>query len=260
MTVREFVANVAVIVAFMGLLSVIEIAAPLFVGRETSGRRRVSNLALTVLTFVLNWALTSAAGAVAIALSIDRRGSLASSGLTELAQIAISVVTLDLGTYFAHVSMHELPVLWRSHRIHHSDRFLDVTTTFRQHPFEAVWRFVWIIIPVWAFGLPVAGLLVYRLLSAVQGVFEHANISVWPAADRAVSLVWCTPNMHKIHHSQARRQTDSNYGNILSVFDRLFGTFRPTAEAFHVVYGLENVDRERARSFSALLGLPFARV
>jgi sterol desaturase/sphingolipid hydroxylase (fatty acid hydroxylase superfamily) len=171
--------------------------------------------------------------------------------------VAITIPTLDFCTYLAHRTLHGVPLLWRAHRVHHGDPFLDVTTTLRQHPLEGLWRFLWILVPVWALGLPVAGVLTYRLLSAVQAVFEHANIRVWPRLDRAISRVWITPNLHKVHHSQARAQTDSNYGNLFSLFDRWLGTSRPSDEAFGVVYGLADVDARRAKSFARLIAMPF---
>ena len=259
MTAREFLSNAAAIVAFMSLLSLVEVAAPLFARGERSEGRRVANFGLTVLTFLLNWAMISAAASFAGVLSLQGRGLLPPLALPTPALIAISVVTLDFSTYLAHRSMHETSLLWRVHRIHHSDPFLDVSTTFRQHPFEGLWRFLWVIIPVCVLGLPIAGLFVYRLLSALQAVCEHANVRLWQPLDQGLSLVWCTPNMHKVHHSRAQPQTDSNYGNILTVFDRVFRTFTPTAEAFDVIYGLEDVERSYERSLSGLVTLPFAR-
>ena len=97
-----------------------------------------------------------------------------------------------------------------------------------------------------------------RLLTAINGSLEHANIRVWPALDRALSRVWVTPNMHKVHHSRAAAETDSNYGNILSIYDRVLGTFTPTERALSVVYGLDDVDPAQVRSLSQLLALPFA--
>jgi sterol desaturase/sphingolipid hydroxylase (fatty acid hydroxylase superfamily) len=212
---------------------------------------------LTVVTFLLNWGLYSAAAVVALLGSIRQWGILARFNLPSLALIGISIVTLDLATYLAHVRMHKVPVLWRFHRVHHSDEFVDATTTFRQHPLEGVWRFLWIIVPVWTLGLPALGIAIYRILSAGNGLIEHSNIGLSQKFDRLVSLVWTTPNMHKIHHSRSPQQTDSNYGNLLALCDRAFGTFRPTDEALGVHYGLDSVDRKRSESIGALITLPF---
>jgi sterol desaturase/sphingolipid hydroxylase (fatty acid hydroxylase superfamily) len=100
--------------------------------------------------------------------------------------------------------------------------------------------------------------VIHRLLSAINGILEHANLRVWPPLDRALSWVWVTPHMHKVHHSRACVETDSNYGNILSIFDRVLRTFTVTDRAFAVRYGLDDVDPVRATSLTELLAMPFA--
>jgi sterol desaturase/sphingolipid hydroxylase (fatty acid hydroxylase superfamily) len=255
MTTSEFFENVAIIAALMALAGLIELGVPLFARGVRSHGRSSANLGLSLLTLALNWPLISMAGPFAG----EGRGALAQLALPLPALVMLSVVALDLATYVAHRSMHAIPLLWRAHSVHHSDPFLDVSTTLRQHPLEGLWRSLWIFVPARLLGLPAVGVVTYRLLSVAQGVFEHANIRVWPPLDRLVSLVWVTPNMHKVHHSRVRTQTDSNYGNLFALFDRLLRTFRPTDEAFAVDYGLDDVAGPRARSLPGLLGLPFAR-
>jgi len=97
----------------------------------------------------------------------------------------------------------------------------------------------------------------FRVLSGVNGILEHANIRVRPGLDAAVSRVWVTPNMHKVHHSRDQAETNSNYGNLFTLHDRVFGTFVPTERAFSVRYGLEDADPAEMRSFGALLAMPW---
>jgi sterol desaturase/sphingolipid hydroxylase (fatty acid hydroxylase superfamily) len=250
MTTQEFLGNLAIIGGLMGVLALIEWAVPLFARGERSRGRGAANLGLSTLTLLLNWALISAAALIAL-----RPGAAAHGGV---AWLAASVVVLDLATWLAHRTMHGIPFMWRVHSVHHSDPFLDVTTTLRQHPLEGLWRFAWLIGPIWILGLPAAGVVLYRLLSVAQGLLEHANLRVWSPLDRAVSLLWVTPNFHKVHHSRVRAQTDSNYGNLFALFDRAFRTFRPSDEAFDVVYGLDDVAPARAKSLPELLRLPLA--
>lgn len=257
MTWQEYLGSVALIAAAMGLLSLLELAVPLFARDTAAEGRAPANLALSALALLLNWALGPAAAVVAAVCSVDESGLLASFALPAPALVALSVVILDLSTYLAHRSMHAVPLLWRAHRVHHSDPFLDVSTTLRQHPIEGLWRFLWIIAPTWWLGLPLSGLVVYRLLSAIQAVFEHANIRSWQPLDRLLSFVWCTPNMHKIHHSRAHPETDSNYGNLLALFDRGLRTFTPSHRALAVRYGLDDVDPNAAKSVAWLMALPF---
>ncbi len=242
------------IVLLCGALALLEVWIPLLASNGHSlGRKRI-NLGLTLATFLLNWALDSTVAILALALSVQSRRMVwlpAQSGASFIA----SVVILDLTAYFAHFTLHKSSLLWRVHRVHHCDSFVDVTTAFRQHPIEGIWRFLWTVIPVWLFGLPAAGVILYRLLSAGNALFEHANIRVAQRLDRAVARIWVSPNMHKVHHSQSQQQTDSNYGNILSIYDRLFGTFSATDKAFHVTYGLEDVSPDDGKSIARLITL-----
>jgi sterol desaturase/sphingolipid hydroxylase (fatty acid hydroxylase superfamily) len=242
----------------MGLASLLETAVPFFVGRTWTRGRRAANLGLTAVVFLLNWLLTSAVALAALALSARPARLMASLGLPVFAQVAAGVVLLDFSTgYVAHRLMHMWPAMWRFHRIHHSDEFVDVTTTYRTHPVESVWRFVFAVVPVWAIGIPAPAVVIQRLLQATNGVLEHANIRLWSPLDRVLSLVWVTPNVHKIHHSRELAETNSNYGNVLSIYDRLLGTFTSTQRAPSVVYGLNDVDLAQAASFPGLLAMPF---
>ena len=261
MNSRAFVANIAIIVALMALASAVEVLLPLF-GRGEAGKgRRVANLSLTALAFALNWILTSLTATVALGLSVKPTSVFAKAALPLAVQIALTVLILDFTYgYVSHALMHKIPILWRFHRVHHSDPFVDVTTSFRNHPLEGLWRFLFMMVPAWTLGLPAAGIVTFRLISTVNGVLEHANVRLWRPLDRVVSRIWCTPNMHKVHHSSEQNQTDSNYGNILSLYDRAFGTFTDTGEAYRVAYGLEQTDSKQVRSFLGLLAVPFERV
>ena len=99
------------------------------------------------------------------------------------------------------------------------------------------------IVPVWIFGLPAQAVVIQRLLQATNGVIEHANIRLWAPLDRVLSLVWVTPNVHKIHHSRQVSETNSNYANLLTLYDRLLGTYTPADRAERVVYGLDDAER-----------------
>jgi sterol desaturase/sphingolipid hydroxylase (fatty acid hydroxylase superfamily) len=99
--------------------------------------------------------------------------------------------------------------------------------------------------------------VIQRLLQATNGIIEHANIRLWAPFDRVLSLVWVTPNVHKIHHSREVSETNSNYANLLTVYDRVLGTFTPAERASSVTYGLEGADATTIASFPGLLSMPF---
>lgn len=258
MSTQEFLTSVSLILFIMTVLAVVELALPMVTRRPARRGRHTANLGLTVLTLALNWGLTSAAAVLALALSLEAPGRMARLGVPMALQIVVGVAVLDFGFgYLAHRTMHMTPILWRAHRVHHSDPFVDVTTTYRTHPIEGIWRFLFVIIPVWLLGVPATAVVIHRLLSAINGLLEHANIRLWQPLDRALSLFWVTPHMHKVHHSRVAVETDSNYGNILSIFDRILRTFTPTDRAFSVTYGLDDADPVRTASLRGLLSMPF---
>jgi sterol desaturase/sphingolipid hydroxylase (fatty acid hydroxylase superfamily) len=227
--------------------------------RKPDARRRhaIPNLLLIALTLWLN--VTFNAGAVLVTAWLTSRGFglLSGASLPPLAMVLIGILALDASTYACHRLMHVLPALWKAHRVHHSDPLVDVTTALRFHPIETAWRFTCIVVPAWALGLPVGAVAIYRVVSVWVALFEHMNVKVWQPLDGALSLVLGTPNMHKVHHSRLAIEANTNYGNIFSVFDRMLGTFTPSARARSVAYGLKGYDAADSQQLRALLHLPF---
>jgi sterol desaturase/sphingolipid hydroxylase (fatty acid hydroxylase superfamily) len=258
MTTQEYLMTVAVIVSVMAAIALLEAMIPLFARPKTLPGRRKANLAMTIQSLSFAFVLTSAVAVAAVYLPLASPGLMAAVALPAGAQFVLGLVALDLAFgYVAHRTLHASPALWRYHRVHHSDAFVDVTTSYRTHPVESAWRHLWLFATVWALGVPAAAVVAFRALSAVNGILEHANILVPRALDSALSRVWVTPNMHKVHHSRDQAETDSNYGNLFTLHDRVFGTFVPTERAFAVTYGLDDVDPAEVRSFVALLAMPW---
>jgi sterol desaturase/sphingolipid hydroxylase (fatty acid hydroxylase superfamily) len=260
MSAQDYVTNVAFVVAVMAFLAVVEIAAPLVAARGPLPGRRLGNLGMTVQTLLFNFVLAAAATAFAAIAPLSSPAWLHRSGLPPLLQAVVGVAALDFAFgYVAHRAMHASPWLWRFHRVHHSDPFVDVTTTYRTHPVESAWRYLCLSVPIWLLGVPAATVLAYRVLSAVNGLLEHANVRVNTNLDAAASTLWVTPNFHKVHHSMDRRETDTNYGNLLSIHDRLLRTYTPGTRAAAVTYGLEDVDPAGVRSVGQMLAMPWNR-
>ena len=179
--------------------------------------------------------------------------------LPALTVVAIVVIGLDFSFYVAHRAMHAVPSFWRYHSVHHSDPFVDVTTTIRQHPGESLIRYGFLALFAVGLGASPAAFAVYRLWSVLNGLLEHANIRLPRWLDRTLVLFISTPDMHKIHHSRRPDQTDTNYSNITSVWDRLFSTYTPSVRGRDVVYGLEGTDDRATQTTLGLLALPFRR-
>ena len=245
------------ILAVMALLAAIEAWIPLHArGRWGHGHLR-PNLALTLITFGVNAVFN---GALVLLLRWQEAsgiGVLHAIAPSPVVATAIVVLGLDLTWYLTHVAMHASPVLWRFHRVHHSDPAVDVTTTIRQHPGEGVFRYALLAVSACGLGAGPGAFAVYRAWSVLHGLLEHANVRIPPRLDAIIAWVVTTPNMHKVHHSRRREETNSNYGNIFSLFDRWFSTFTPTVRGTSIAYGLDGFDDRKDQTTMGLLALPF---
>ena len=247
-----------VLLAAMIAVAGIEVLLPLHARRRENHAHLVPNLTLTLVTFATNALLASLLVALFAALATAQIGLLHwLPPLGPLARTALVVLVLDLAFYAFHLSSHKVPAFWRFHRVHHSDPALDVSTTFRQHPGEAVIRNAFLAAFGAALGAPPAAYAVYRSLSALVAVLEHANFRLPARLDDALSWVVTWPNVHKVHHSREQRFTDSNYGNLFSWWDRLFATFTPARCGAQVAYGLDGTDDAETQTTAGLLALPF---
>lgn len=219
---------VLMLIAVCAVLWSLESVIPLY--RYGTRRSALPNLGLAALVLVTNFALSFGVAWVASLGGPKRAGPL------------IGVVALDFSAYVAHVLLHKLPFAWRFHRVHHSEEEVDVTTAFRQHPGESVWRVLWQLPAIVLLGLPMWIVAVYLTISVINAQLEHANLRVYEPLDRLLRLLVVTPNMHKVHHSRRQLETDSNYANIFSVWDRLFGTYTKRVDFDALRYGLDDVD------------------
>lgn len=153
--------------------------------------------------------------------------------------LLIGLLLLDLiGAYLAHLVEHKIKFLWRFHIIHHTDTWIDTTSANRHHPGESVIRFIFTTLAVIAVGSPMWMVFLYQSLSVIASQFNHANINLPKKLDTLLSYFIVSPNMHKIHHHYVLPYTDSNYGNIFSVWDRIFGTFS-YLPAEKIIYGVD---------------------
>jgi sterol desaturase/sphingolipid hydroxylase (fatty acid hydroxylase superfamily) len=241
----------------MVALAALEAALPLRALRASRRAHLGPNLALTAITFAANALLNLALVAALAWAQSARLGAIPALALPAPWSAALAVIGFDLAWYATHVSMHHSATLWRFHRVHHSDPAVDVTTAIRQHPGETLIRYAYYTAFGLALGAAPAAFAIYRVWSAMHGLFEHANLRLPLALDSALSWVVASPNMHKVHHSRAPQWTNSNYGNILALFDRAFGTFTPARRGVEIDYGLDGFDDPALQTTAGLLALPF---
>jgi sterol desaturase/sphingolipid hydroxylase (fatty acid hydroxylase superfamily) len=176
--------------------------------------------------------------------------------------LVVGFALRSLVSYGIHVAMHKVPVLWRMHRVHHTDTALDVSTTVRFHPLEFAVSVPIVVAAIVASGISPLVIMLYELFDAVLAVFSHANIRLPRGFERVLQMLIVTPDMHRVHHSSARRETDSNYGATLSVWDHVFGTYtrKTDGDLAAMQLGLKECRDERAASFLWLLASPFMRL
>lgn len=247
-------------VAVFTIMAAWEVFAP---RRKLAAGRRLrwpSNLGIAVVD-ALVVRLVVPAAAVGAALYAAGHGI----GLFHLLNLRLSAAAvlgfliLDLAIYAQHVMFHHVPWLWRLHRMHHADLDTDVSTGFRFHPFEILISLGIKIAVVLAFGIPPIAVFIFEVVLNATSLFNHSNVAMPGRIDRLVRLVVVTPDMHRVHHSILRQETDSNFGFNLPWWDRLFGTYRGEPQAGHdaMIVGLPAFRHERELRLDRMLTQPF---
>lgn len=229
-------------IAIFALMAIWEVVAPRRSRSFSRWARWPGNLGIVVLNTLVVRALFSVA-AVGLAVSVEQRGW----GLLNIVDLPpwlaflLAVALLDLIIYLQHVVFHAVPVLWRLHRMHHTDLDLDVTSGARFHPIEIVLSMGIKMVAVVALGPPAVAVIVFEVVLNATAMFNHSNVSMPASVERVLRWVVVTPDMHRVHHSVLARETNSNFGFNLPWWDRLFGTYRAQPAAGHagMTIGLE---------------------
>lgn len=201
---------------------------------QRRGGRWFANLGLAIVdTAMLRLVAPAAAVGLAAMAQGHGWGLFHQVAITGWLAIGLALVLLDLALYAQHFVSHALPVLWRLHRVHHTDLDIDVTTGLRFHPAEILLSLIYKGAIVVALDAPPAAVLIYEILLSSSSLFIHSNLRLPGGLERAIRSVWVTPDMHRVHHSVLRAETDSNYGTCLSLWDRMFRTYRAQPQAGH---------------------------
>jgi len=174
--------------------------------------------------------------------------------------IIIGVLALDFSSWLVHLIMHKAKLLWGFHLIHHTDNNVDVTTGLRHHPGDSIFRGIFFLILIFVSGAPMYAVMIYQTLLVLSTAFTHANIRLPNQLDKMLSYFLVSPNMHKVHHHWKQPYTDSNYGAVFSIWDRLFGTYK-TLDTKELRYGLDRYyPNEKDEDLVALLKKPFQKL
>jgi len=231
---------------------------PLFTGSYRRYRHAGLNVVFTLTTLLVNLGLAFMIVAAADWTADARFGLLYIIQLPVWVQVVLGIMLLDfIGAWFVHWVEHKVRWMWKFHLIHHTDTNVDVTTALRHHPGESVFRALFTVLAIVVAGTPIGVVFLYQTLSALFSQFNHANIRLPGAVERTLSWVVVTPDMHKVHHHFVQPQTDTNYGNIFSIWDRLFGTY-DASPASDVTYGIDtHMDPEENDRLGNLFKIPF---
>ena len=237
----------------------IESIIPLFNFNYKKFKHALPNFFFTLTTIIVNFSLAFILLLVSDWVTENNYGLLNYGQFLPLSlYIIFGVLFLDLiGAYLPHYVQHKVKFLWKIHLVHHSDHKVDTTTANRHHPFESVVRYLFTLLGVAILGANMGLVFLYQSLSVVLSQFNHANINISPKIDKFLSFFIVTPNMHKVHHHYVMPYTDSNYGNIFSFWDRLFGTFKSLNPSKRI-YGVDTFFNEKENeSIKSLLLRPF---
>ncbi|MCV0395892.1 MAG: sterol desaturase family protein [Rhizobiaceae bacterium] len=245
----EAVVRFASFLAIFAAMAAYELWSPRLERDEMRGairsRRWITNISMVLIASIV-LRIVFPAAAVGAAIYAEERGLGLFHHYTVNSFVAgvAAFVVLDFAVWLEHVASHKIPILWRIHRMHHADTGFDLTTGLRFHPLEIVLSMMWKAAVVIALGAPAVAVLVFEIVLNGTSMFNHANARLPLWLDSWLRLVVVTPDMHRVHHSTICRETDSNYGFNLPIWDRLFRTYRDQPEKGHE--GME-------------IGLPFYR-
>ncbi|MBT8142098.1 MAG: sterol desaturase family protein [Gammaproteobacteria bacterium] len=243
------------------LMCVWEILAPKRDLTVSKATRWLSNLSIVILnTLLLRLLFPAAAVGVAIVAQSNSWGLFNYFSVPGWLALFLSVILLDMVIYWQHVFFHKIPVLWRIHRMHHADMDIDVTTGSRFHPVEIILSMLIKFAIVIALGVPAVAVIVFEVILNLTAMFNHSNVRLPLGLDKIIRLFIVTPDMHRVHHSVIPKETNSNFGFNLSVWDKIFRTYKAQPDKGHLgmTIGLhEYRDEKVAERLPGMLMIPF---
>jgi sterol desaturase/sphingolipid hydroxylase (fatty acid hydroxylase superfamily) len=257
------VERLILLVSGMLILWAVEGAIPLITlqYKRTKWRHASVNLSFTIIHLLIHTGFAILIVLISDACRLNGFGLVNWFHASAFGSIIISFLVLDFfGGWLVHLVQHKTRILWRFHIIHHSDNNVDVTTGLRHHPVESVLRGVFFLFGVVVSGAPMYAVMIFQTLLVLSTQFTHANINLPAWLEKPFSYIFVSPNMHKVHHHWQQPYTDSNYGAVLSIWDRWFGTFEHLDKS-RIKYGLDKYyPNEHDENFVMLMGKPFGKI
>lgn len=260
---HESTIRLTVFLSLFALIGLLELWRPRRQLRASKAARWLNNLGLVVLnTLVLRVLFPAAAVGIAFWAQSNEIGLLNSAFFKEIPApllVLVSVVFLDLAIWYQHLLFHKVPVLWRLHRVHHADVDFDITTGLRFHPIEVVISMLIKAALVTALGLPVIAVILFEIILNGCAMLTHGNYRLPARVDATVRCLFVTPDMHRVHHSWRQNEANANYGFNLSIWDRLFGTYKEDSVdgQLGIQFGIQPTLNPDAIPLHKLLSEPF---
>jgi len=262
----ETILRLSAFIGIFAVMALIELAAPRRELHHSKPRRWLTNFSISgvntlILRLMAMLAVPVAAVAAAEWARIAGWGAFNLLGWPFWLEVLLAIIVLDLAIYAQHVIFHKVPVLWRLHQVHHADVDFDVSTALRFHPVEIALSMLIKIAVVLALGAPAIAVVLFEIILNGCAMFNHANIKLPGWLDRILRRILVTPDMHRVHHSTIPRETNSNFGFNLSIWDRIFRTYRAQPQNGHsgMTIGLNEYQSEDPTRFGWSLLLPFQR-
>lgn len=241
----------------LGFTWILEFGAPLVQLGYNKWKHAGKNLIFLGTSVVINVLFGLLTVGVFMWLDLHNFGVLNFLEVNIWIELLIAVMALDFfAQWLAHYMLHRVKWMWKFHLVHHSDTQVDATTGTRHHPGDYLIREVFSIVCIFLFGIPLAFYIFYRITTIFFTYITHANINLPLAVDKAMSYIFISPNMHKFHHHYERPWTDSNFGNIFSFWDRIFGTLI-YGDPTQVKYGVDVLDDSRSDDVMYQFKVPF---
>jgi sterol desaturase/sphingolipid hydroxylase (fatty acid hydroxylase superfamily) len=229
-------------------------------GQASARGRRLRNLMMPVISAAIVYLLLPLTAVSFAAVVADKQLGLFNHLSWPLAvEFAVTIIAMDLAIYWQHRCMHLIPWLWRVHRLHHTDTDFELTLALRFHPIEIVLSLLYKFLVISVLGAAPLAVLMYEILLSGFALFSHADIDIPKRWDRHLRRIVITPDWHRVHHSVHRRETDSNFGNLLSLWDRIFASAIEQPRDGHLAMriGLDAFRDEQSQRLPAMLAQPF---
>jgi len=250
----------AILIVGLTLFFIIENSIPLFKVSYNKWKHSGINIFFTLTTILVNFTMAFILINTASWVETNDIGFLQMIDMNIYLTLIFGLVFMDLfSSYIPHWIEHHIKWMWKFHLIHHTDQHVDTTTANRHHPGESVIRFMFTTLAVIIMGAPMWLVFMYQAMSVVFTQFNHSNTKMPGWLDDTLVLVFCSPNMHRVHHHYRQPYSDKNYGNIFSIWDRVFGTFIKVDNS-KLKYGVDtHMEYNEANNVGTLLKIPFQK-